>query len=234
MAWTLSPALSRLRGEINELWPNRDRTSDGTIGDAAHSARLSDHNPDADGSVNAIDVDKDGIDAWALVRCAKGDRRCNYVIYSGTIWRRATGWRAETYTGSNGHYQHVHVSILHGDTYEDDTSAWGLTATVAGVVRVPAIPAAPAVPRPTPPPRTATVEENDMKDILTALYLTNLGRLPDAVGFAVYVPEVAAGRLSWADVDARLQQSVESQAFAKLGSEDARNAARMAAGWSPV
>lgn len=126
MTYFLSPALAQLRAEVNARWPGRDKTSDGWIGDAAHSSRTSDHNPDADGSVNALDIDVDGIDRWALVQCAMGDRRTNYIISHGLIYRRANGFRAEVYAGTNGHYKHVHVSILHGDRYEDDRSPWGI------------------------------------------------------------------------------------------------------------
>lgn len=128
MAYFLSPSLAVLRSEVNALWPGRDRGSDGWIGDAAHSSRLSDHNPDADGSVNALDIDKDGIDPDHLRRVAMGDRRCNYVIWQGLIYRRAGGWRPERYSGANGHYQHLHVSILHGAGWENDRTPWGLSA----------------------------------------------------------------------------------------------------------
>ena len=134
MTYFLSPALIVLRAEVNALWPGRDKASDGWIGDAAHSARLSDHNPDDNGSVNAIDVDKDGIDPERLRQAAMADRRCSYVIWSGNIWRRANSWKRETYTGINGHYHHVHISILHGDTYEGDRTGWGLSGASATAV----------------------------------------------------------------------------------------------------
>lgn len=36
MSWTLAPSLARLLDEVNRRWPNRDKRSDGTIGDRAH------------------------------------------------------------------------------------------------------------------------------------------------------------------------------------------------------
>src|SRR5690242_2829053 len=55
--WYLNPFLTSWRGQVNGFFPKRGKASDGTIGDAAHSARTSEHNPDTDGSVDAWDCD---------------------------------------------------------------------------------------------------------------------------------------------------------------------------------
>ena len=55
----LSKAASQLREQIDDSFPDRDRTSDGWIGDTRHAARKSDHNPDEQGWVRAIDIDRD-------------------------------------------------------------------------------------------------------------------------------------------------------------------------------
>jgi len=55
----LSKAAIQLREQIDDSFPDRDRTSDGWIGDNRHSNRVSDHNPDVEGWVRAIDVDRD-------------------------------------------------------------------------------------------------------------------------------------------------------------------------------
>ncbi len=55
----LSKAAIQLREQFDDSFPDRDRTSDGWIGDTRHAARKSDHNPDEQGWVRAIDVDKD-------------------------------------------------------------------------------------------------------------------------------------------------------------------------------
>lgn len=109
----LAPSLAQLRTQINERWPDRDKGSDGWIGDAAHSARKSDHNPDysAAGIVRALDIDKDGINVDAVVTAAINDARVAYVIWNRRIYIRGVGW--QRYTGSNPHTQHVHVSIRH-------------------------------------------------------------------------------------------------------------------------
>jgi hypothetical protein len=59
MSWRVVPAALTLRDQVNARWPDRDKASDGTIGDAEHQGRPSDHNPDADGWVHALDLDAD-------------------------------------------------------------------------------------------------------------------------------------------------------------------------------
>src|SRR5262245_33953750 len=44
-AWRVAQCLLTLLGQVDELAPKRSRRCDGTIGDAAHAARTSDHNP---------------------------------------------------------------------------------------------------------------------------------------------------------------------------------------------
>ena len=135
MTWRLAGALVALRSDVNARWPSRDKTSDGTIGDAAHATRASDHNPwvvvDGVGVVRALDVDVDGIDAaWYAEQLrlvgAAGDRRLNgggYVIYNRRITTADfSGWRV--YTGTNPHTSHVHVSFSQYQSGFDDASPW--------------------------------------------------------------------------------------------------------------
>jgi hypothetical protein len=53
----LSKAAEQLRSEINTKYPKRDKRSDGWVGDTSHKRRKSDHNPDKNGWVRAIDID---------------------------------------------------------------------------------------------------------------------------------------------------------------------------------
>ena len=55
MNWYPAPAITSLQRDLNEAFPHRI-LPDGIIGDAAHSARDSDHNPDEGGMVHAIDI----------------------------------------------------------------------------------------------------------------------------------------------------------------------------------
>ena len=130
---SITAATTGLVGELNVRYPARDHSSDGWIGDASHSARASDHNPDySDGGiVRAVDVDNNGAlnQVTDLVRdmlgAAIGDPRSYYVIYAGKIASRTYGWVWRAYYGSNPHDHHVHLSILAGPL-ENDTRSWGL------------------------------------------------------------------------------------------------------------
>jgi peptidoglycan hydrolase-like protein with peptidoglycan-binding domain len=134
MSWRLAKALEELRGEVNARWPNRDKSSDGSIGDTSHAARKSDHNPNAAGVVRAIDVDADGIPAaWfaehVRKRGAGGDGRLTpggYVIFNKRIASDVGGWVWRTYTGTNPHQAHVHVSCTTSASGYDDSGDWGV------------------------------------------------------------------------------------------------------------
>lgn len=134
MSYFLAPALVQLRDEVNEHFPRRDKTSDGWIGDPSHAARVSDHNPDWNdtgrtyGIVRAIDVDIDdnnpGRDLRReLLNACVGDPRVWYVISNGIIYSSTYGFAARRYTGANGHFAHLHVSLRHR-VGEFDTRRW--------------------------------------------------------------------------------------------------------------
>jgi hypothetical protein len=118
----LSKSAVQLREQIDDAFPDRDRTSDGWIGDTRHAARKSDHNPDEQGWVRAIDVDRD------LSGKAKPDimpdladqirlygksypKRINYVIFDGKIASAKKGWAWRPYDGINKHNHHCHISF---------------------------------------------------------------------------------------------------------------------------
>ena len=129
----LAASLVALRAELDAKWPRRDRSSDGWIGDAAHSSRASQHNPDwssvPPGVVDALDVDVDGIDVRALMDAVVTDRRVWYVIHDRRIWSRTNGWKPKRYTGSNPHVKHVHVSIQPTRAAREDTGPWLSTSS---------------------------------------------------------------------------------------------------------
>jgi len=127
----LCKAGQQLREQIDDAFPDRDRKSDGWIGDARHQrAGTSDHLPDkVDGYVRAIDVDKD-LDSRASTGayladqiriCAKRDKRIKYVIYSGKIASVKSFWRWRTYSGINRHDKHIHISFTKKG---DENGSW--------------------------------------------------------------------------------------------------------------
>ena len=118
----LSKAAHTLREQVNSAYPDRDKTSDGWLGDASHSQRPSDHNPAApSGVVRAIDLDRDLFTnskpdrmpylADQIRVCAKKDKRISYVIFNSRIASAKSLWRWRTYRGVNPHTKHCHVSF---------------------------------------------------------------------------------------------------------------------------
>jgi len=117
----LCKAGQQLRLQVDDEFGDRDRTSDGWIGDKRHASRPSDHNPDAAGIVRAIDIDRDLSgktkpdlmpDLANQIRlCAKSDKRIAYVIFDGKIASARLGFRWRKYRGSNPHHAHCHVSF---------------------------------------------------------------------------------------------------------------------------
>lgn len=134
----LAPSLVNLRTEINRVWPNRDKGTDGWIGDKAHQARQSDHNPDKRGMVHAIDIDKDGIDPMFVVGKVIANRSVtSYVVYNRTIWSIVRSFKPIKYTGSNPHTSHIHVSILYTGAAEGWSGNWGIGDSGIGAPHVP-------------------------------------------------------------------------------------------------
>jgi len=123
----LCKAGQQLRLQVDDAFGDRQRSSDGWLGDQRHSSRPSDHNPDAAGIVRAIDIDRDLSGkakpdlmpylANQIRLCAKSDKRIAYVIFEGKIASARLGFRWRKYRGSNPHHSHCHVSFTKkGDT----------------------------------------------------------------------------------------------------------------------
>jgi hypothetical protein len=146
-SWELIPCLKVLFAEFDRIAPSRDHASDGSIGDSAHQAEVSDHNADEVGSVpihdadddnevHAIDVDDNLNESdltmekavqFILGRCRSGvEGRLRYIIYNRRIWRASNSWQQETYTGSSPHTEHAHFSASYNSGAEANTSSWHL------------------------------------------------------------------------------------------------------------
>jgi hypothetical protein len=155
-AWKVIPCLLTLRDEFDHIAPNRDRGSDGTIGDSAHTSR-SDHTPDEDSDVlrsrdsdrvnevHALDVDTSG--PWPVPfpvlfaeiiereqrRWLDPNDRCRleYAIFNRLIYERENDFAPVTYTGtSDPHTGHAHFSARYLTETENDISPWGVQEAV--------------------------------------------------------------------------------------------------------
>lgn len=123
-----------LRNQVNKRWPNRDKSSDGWIGDARHQANRgwgtngkgSYHNPDPNGIVHAIDIDEDFFgrgrgqvearrfaeELAAYCRDGKDGGRIAHIVYEDQVASgTAQNWK---FRGSGfGHRNHIHISFTH-------------------------------------------------------------------------------------------------------------------------
>jgi hypothetical protein len=117
----------QLREQFDDCYGDRTRSSDGWLGDSRHAARKSDHNPDGEGWVRAIDISRnlsgksepdlmpDVADQLRIL--AKTDRRISYIIFDGKIASSKSFWRFRKYKGINQHRTHIHISFTRkGDT----------------------------------------------------------------------------------------------------------------------
>jgi hypothetical protein len=142
-AKTLSRAISQLLQQVDKLYPQRSKASDGTWGDSEHQKRESHHN-----GGDAVDITKDPVHGPDLDRLAAAllkDPRTQYVIWNKRIANpdiQAGTWRP--YDGTNPHTRHVHLSVRH--PLRDDVRPWSLppkatTVTVSSAGKI--IPSAP-------------------------------------------------------------------------------------------
>lgn len=116
----LCKAGQQLREQFDDTYPDRSRRSDGWVGDPRHVSRKSDHNPDANGWVFALDITADlnahpeemhNITDELRKLAKRGDRRIKYIIYDGRICSSLLGWKWRKYTGPNPHRSHAHFSF---------------------------------------------------------------------------------------------------------------------------
>lgn len=151
----IAKALDKLRSQVNALWPDRDKSSDGWEGDKRHQAIKSDHNPNMHGVVQAFDITHDpahGLDARKLAEAliASRDRRIKYVISNAEInSAKVSPWKWRPYSGTNAHRHHVHISVDDDPALYDDASPWQIAALAAS--------------RPMPAPAPEPAPEPDQK-----------------------------------------------------------------------
>lgn len=134
LEWRVAASLLVLRDQINKAYPNRNKASDGTIGDARHQGSTSDHNPwvrdGGVGVVTAIDLTDDalrgGFRAGDLAERIKQDPRVKYVIWNRRIYNEAVSMKWRFYRGTNPHTKHVHISVHSIKRYYDSGQFWDI------------------------------------------------------------------------------------------------------------
>lgn len=124
-------SLDTLLAQVNEAWPNRNKASDGWIGDAAHAAVKSEHNPNSAGVVTAIDITHDPANGADMNKLAaelvkSNDNRMWYIIFNKRIYEVGVGWQA--YYGVNDHTKHLHISTNQSASLYDDARRWSIGA----------------------------------------------------------------------------------------------------------
>lgn len=134
--WRPAKSLEILLKQVNEMAPGRDKSSDGMLGDQSHQARKSDHNPDANGVVTALDISHDpahGVDSGDIAETLRQsrDKRIKYIISNRRIASSLVSpWQWRPYNGPNAHTHHVHVSVVDDPALYDDTSPWQIDANL--------------------------------------------------------------------------------------------------------
>lgn len=166
MAWRTAYSLDTLLDEINQLYPDRDKRTDGAI--SGYPGATSSHNVNSDGVVCARDITtgdypggispSDGIALAEQIRLAlKVQPRGNpayiihhmeppYVPYAGPwIAHGISDWEWYAYAGTDPHTSHIHVSVdwdiltggaPSGEADYDTKLAWGLTQNDTSQVSV--------------------------------------------------------------------------------------------------
>lgn len=173
----IAKALDTLRSQVNALAPKRSKTDDGWLGDTAHLKRKSDHNGNAKGVVQALDLTHDpkgGFNSYAfaeLLRTRK-DSRIKYVISNGRIFSGPVGpkaWQWRAYSGSNKHDRHVHISVEDVASMYDDPKKWNLAMAAVK-----------------PPPDVEPVEDEPKKSGITESAVAGGGLGVAAIGNQVW------------------------------------------------
>lgn len=133
MAWRRAGSLNVLGDEVHAVSPNQTIYD---IGDEAHQAEASDHNPNSAGVVCAIDIMVgNNLDMnWLAEKIRTSNHPdLKYVIWNRRIASKKYNFEWRTYTGSNPHTDHIHVSVGvgtdgHSQPPYDSPNSWGISS----------------------------------------------------------------------------------------------------------
>jgi hypothetical protein len=138
----LTLGLQNLRRQVDAAFPDRDKRSDGWIGDDAHKVKTSGHNPDdTTGSKPAWDGDPDSVEevrAWDCdsdfgpdvtaqqvvdhIRALPGlSNHIRYMIYNGREYHARNHFSPIPYTGAP-HTEHIHFEGAWTQASDNDRS----------------------------------------------------------------------------------------------------------------
>ena len=145
LAKRATPAAIAVLRQATALYPKRNRLSDGLLPSSAHIKQSpnSDHNTGF--AVDLTHDPKNGVDCVEIFEKLKEDARVKYLIFQGKIWSKEKAKEGNrTYTGSNQHNKHLHISINDGSA--NDTSPWfwwmnqpkAINTLIASVMTTPA------------------------------------------------------------------------------------------------
>ena len=118
-----TPAAIAVLRQATKMSPSRTKASDGLLPSKAHQVQSpnSDHNTGL--AVDLTHDPKNGIDCVEIFEKLKEDARVKYLIFQGKIWSKEKANEGNrTYTGSNQHNKHLHISIK--EQYAKDDSNW--------------------------------------------------------------------------------------------------------------
>lgn len=140
----LTPGMTNLGNQFNKRWPTRDGSSDGAVGDYAHTQELSDHNPDDTSKhnaswdsdsdnvpeVRAIDVDNDLNESGMNMQSVIDHMRTlpnlgsviRYMIYNKKMYHVDDGFKPTNYTGASPHTEHAHFSGARSQSADSNTT----------------------------------------------------------------------------------------------------------------
>lgn len=136
----LNNYLESFRAEVNKKYPKRKKTSDGTLGDQKHKARVSEHNADSDGTIDAWDMDvnllgstndtgsaAEDAEVWKVIKDFMAQPESQLVIWNEHIYNRDIGnWKKRWYGNwSSGHNPHDHHVHFQGKQSKEDTKYHG-------------------------------------------------------------------------------------------------------------
>lgn len=179
----LNNFLESFRAKVNAKYGKRKKTSDGTLGDQAHKARVSEHNADSDGTIDAWDMDvnllggnsetgsaAEKAEVWKVIQEFMKQPQAQLVIWDEHIYNRDIGnWKKRYYgnwkSGKNPHDHHVHFQSKQSREDQKYTGKGLDTVVNAQPVKAPTKPVA----KPANPPKKEVKKMVYVSDITLSM-----------------------------------------------------------------